>query len=186
MSNRFRYRWTGSCWEPLTRLAQRCREAFTVGQIADLEITEERTDESHRHYFGCIRAAWLNLPEMISDRFASPEHLRKWCLIKRGYRNERTFPCGSKQEAVALAAFVQPLDDYAVVVPLGNSVVVMTAKSQKLRRSGDDGMLKPEFESSKADVLDECSKLIGVDVTTLLAQESPSIAPEHEREKVTA
>jgi hypothetical protein len=183
MGNTFRYRWTGAAWEPMARLLRRCQQTFQPGQIADLEPTAERSPESHGHYFACLHQAFVNLPEAYADRFASEEHLRKWCLIKSGYRSERTFVAASPEAAHSMAAFIAPLDEYAVIVVHGNLISVLTAKTQKLRRNGDDGMDKKEFEASKDDVLRVCSEMIGVDVTTLLAQESPPLAPAHHRER---
>jgi hypothetical protein len=183
MSDTFRYRWTGTAWEPLTRLLRRCQSAFAVGQISDLAINAERSPESHGHYFACLHQAFINLPEAYADRFASEEHLRKWCLIKSGHRNERTYVAASPEAATELAAFIGPLDEYAAIIVHGNLVSVLTAKTQKLRRNSDDGMDKKEFEASKENVLRICSELIGVDVVTLLAQDAPSIAPAQERER---
>jgi hypothetical protein len=91
----------------------------------------------------------------------------------------------SPKAAREVAALSSDLDEFAVVQVHGNIVAVWTAETQKLRRSGDDGMLKERFEQSKSDVLDECARLTGVDVTTLLAQEAPPIAPEVEEERQT-
>src|SRR3546814_9642927 len=49
-------------------------------------------------------------------RFATPDHLRRWALIRAGYRDERSIVCASKAEAQRLAAFIKPMDDYAVVL----------------------------------------------------------------------
>src|ERR1700722_15005809 len=109
MSSRFRYRWTGTAWQALSPNARRCQQTFAVDQVSDLEVTDERSAESHGHYFACLHQAWLNLPEAYADRFASEEHMRKWCLIRAGYRNDRTFVSASPEEAQSLAAFVAPL-----------------------------------------------------------------------------
>ena len=177
------YRWTGEVMLPLPRFTQACASQFVAGQVYRLKPDLERSPESHGHYFVCVHAAFDNLPEAFSDRFASVDHLRKWCLIKAGYRDDRTFVAPSPADARRLAAFVAPLDEFAVVIVEGNLVSVLTAKSQKLRRSGDDGMGKDEFEASKEAVLRECSRIIGVDVVTLL--DAPSVAPFHVRDHVT-
>lgn len=183
MSHSLRYRWTGAAWEPLARFAQRCQQVFAVGQIADLEVTEERSDESHGHYFACILAAWRNLPETYGDRFGTEEKigseiLRHWCLIKAGFRKEQTIICPSKSWAMQAAALADFTNPFAVVQVHGSILTVWIAKSQKLLRNGGD-MDKKEFEASKEAVLRICSEMVGVDVTTLRKQESPSLAPAH-------
>lgn len=76
------------------------------------------------------------------------EHLRKYALIRTGHRDERTIVCASKAEARRVAAFVKPLDEFALVLVNEASVSVYTAKSQSLRAMG-----KTAFQQSKDDVL---------------------------------
>jgi hypothetical protein len=182
MNGPVRYRWSGEAMVPLARFARRAA-SFVVGQVYDLEEVAERSKESHNHFFACVHTAWLNLPEMYADRFGDdpkegPEKLRKWCLIKAGFSKEHLVVATTAEQAERIAALAGLLDPFAVVLVDGTLVRVMIAKTQKLRRSGRDGMDKREFEASKEAVLRECSKLIGTDVVTLLAQ-SPSLAPEH-------
>jgi len=184
MADSLRYRWTGVAWEPLARLRARCQKAFAIGQYADLEIVEERSPESHGHFMASVTRAWRNLPEPYAERFGDDEKkgteaLRKWCLIKAGFRNERTYVAQSPEAAQAMAMFIGPLDEFAVIVADGNLVTVLTAKTQKLRRNSDDGMDKKEFEASKEAVLRICAEMIGTDVATLAAQDAPSITPAH-------
>jgi hypothetical protein len=112
---------------------------------------------SHRHYFSCIAEVWQNLPPAAAERFASPEHLRKWALVKAGFRDERSFVCASKAEALRLAAFLRPVDEFAVVSVNGAAVVMLTAKSQNLR-----SMDRKTFGASKNAVLEVLADLIGV------------------------
>ncbi len=149
------FQWDGDnmlCINP--RLADR---QYVVGEIYRLVPQEDRSDASHNHYFATINEAWKNLPEDIADRWPTSEHLRKWALIKSGYRDERTTVAASKAEAQRLVAFIRPIDDYAVVIAKDAVVTVYTAKSQSMRAMG-----KADFQKSKADVLDVLSGLIGV------------------------
>ena len=135
---------------------------YVVGERYMLDVREDRSFRSHRHYFACIREAWINLPEHHAERFANAEHLRKWALIQAGYRDERTVVCASAAEAERVAAFIRPIDDCAVVVPRGNVVIHYTAKSQSMR-----AMDKETFKASKDAVLDIISGLIQTDAATL-------------------
>lgn len=151
--------WTGEAMEPLPNFAKRCDERFVVGERYRLEVVEERSHRSHSHFFAAVHDAWLNLPEEYTSRFPTAEHLRKWCLIKSGWRNERSIVVGSIREAADLVAFMRPMDDYAVIISRDNVVIHMTAKSQALKAMG-----KADFQRSKDDVLRVCSELIGATV----------------------
>lgn len=129
---------------------------YVVGQSYRLIPHEDRSVRSHRHYFACINDAWSNLPEHLAERLPTPDHLRKYALIKAGYRDERSIVAASKAEAQRLAAFMKPMDDYAVIVAREAVVTVYTAKSQSMKAMG-----KKTFMASKDAVLDVLSQMIG-------------------------
>jgi hypothetical protein len=151
------YRWSGEAMEPLPRFAKLCDATFVVGEVYRLVEHHERSSVSHRHYFACVHSAWENLPEQWADRLPTSEHLRKYALIRTGYRDERSIVAASKAEAQRIAAFVKPLDDFAVVLVSEAQVTVYTAKSQSVKAMG-----RTEFQASKVAVLDFCADLIGV------------------------
>jgi hypothetical protein len=101
---------------------------------------------------------WHSLPESAAAQFPTSEHLRKFALIKCGYANHRQFVASSKAEALRIAAFVRPTDEYAVVSVDGNIVNQWTAQSQNMRAMG-----KQAFQASKEAVLDYIGALLGVD-----------------------
>jgi hypothetical protein len=152
----------GGHFIPLASHKRYASETFGEGEVVTLSPIEDRSAASHGHFFALLHQAWINLPEEYAERFPSEEHLRKWCLIKSGHRDERTTVCGSKAEAERVAAFIRPIDDYAIVVAREATVTVWTAKSQSMRAMGKDA-----FQQSKDDVLRVLSELIGTDVTTL-------------------
>lgn len=159
------FEWNGEAMVPRKGFAKRCDEQFTVHETYRMEVQEERSMRSHRHFFSCVHEAWMNLPEDQAERFPSSEHLRKYALIKSGYCDQSSFVCGSNAEALRLAAFVRPFDDYAVVVVREATVIAYTAKSQSARAMG-----KEEFQRSKDAVLDYCATLVGVQPGTLRAE----------------
>jgi hypothetical protein len=150
--------WTGTGFDVLRRDVKRADAELVIGERYAVEIEEERSAASHRHYFATVRELWLNLPERLTDEFPSSEALRKRALILAGYRDERTLVCQSRAEALRVAAFLRPVDDFAVISVAGATVVMLTAKSQSQRAMG-----KKVFEESKTAVLDALAKLIGVD-----------------------
>lgn len=149
------FQWDGDAMVPLNpRLADR---QYYVGQVYRLVPHEERSAASHAHYFAAINEAHANLPDHLAEKLPTPEHLRKHALIRAGYRDERTIVASSKAEAQRLAAFIKPMDGYAVVLVDGATVTVYTAQSQSFRAMG-----KARFEESKAKVLDVIAGMIGV------------------------
>lgn len=154
--------WDGEVMKPLhPKLADK---QFVCGENYRLEIREDRSGPSHRQYFASITEAHKNLSEELTLQHKTPEHLRKWALVKSGYHDERSVVCSSKAEALRLAAFIQPMDEYAVILCKGSAVTVFTAKSQSMKAMG-----KADFQQSKDAVLDIIAALIGTDRDTLTA-----------------
>lgn len=155
--------WDGESFTPAgQRWAREADKHFVIGEVYHIEAREPRSLTSHNHFFACVQNAWENLPEDVAARFPSSDHLRKWCLIRAGFRDERSIACASKAEARRLAAFIEPMDDFAVVVVSEATVSVYTAKSQSMRAMG-----KVQFQRSKDAVLTELAKLIGTDAAQL-------------------
>lgn len=150
--------WTGEVFQPLDPYwVRRADKEFARGEVLRLIHQAERSHNSHAHYFASVTEAWKNLPPLMAERFASPDHLRRWALIKAGYSNSHSLPCASPAEARRLAAFIRPLDEFSVVTVTGSVVSVFTAKSQSYQT-----MDKKEFAESKEKVLDIISAEIGV------------------------
>ena len=137
----------------LSRAADR---HYVVGLSYRLVPHEERSMRSHRFYFASVGEAWKNLPEHLAEQFPTSEHLRKFALIRAGYRDERSIVAASKAEAQRIAAFVRPIDGYAVVTVSEAVVRVYTAQSQSTRAMG-----KKAFGESKDRVLDIVAGMIG-------------------------
>jgi hypothetical protein len=145
----------GAYWQ------KKADERYVIGERYQLVEHQDRSAASHNHYFAALHEAWTNLPESISFEFPSSEHLRKRGLILTGYRDERSIVCASKAEAMRFAAFIKPMDDFAVVSVHECAVVVWTAKSQSTRAMG-----RKEFNESKQKVLAYVWELCGVDPET--------------------
>lgn len=154
------FRWDGDAMVPLNpRLADK---QYVVGETYRLEPREDRSQASHNAYFASIAEAHANLPEDVAERLPTPEHLRKYALIKAGFRDERSIVAASKAEAQRLAAFIKPMDDFAIVTVSEAVVTVYTAKSQSYRAMG-----KTDFQRSKDAVLAVVAQMIGTSVPTL-------------------
>lgn len=150
------FQWDGEAMRPLhPKLADK---EYVVGERYMLAPFEQRSVASHNHEFAWLHEAWLNLPERYAEQFPSAEHLRKYALIQAGYSNSHSLVCGSKAEALRVAAFIRPLDEFAVVTVNGCVVNRFTAKSQSRRAMG-----REEFQDSKTKIMDVIAQMIGVE-----------------------
>ncbi len=161
------WKWDGDAMIPLRRFAKAANAYFVVGEDYLLEEVNERSGPAHRHYFAAVRECWQNLPEGMEDRYPNPEALRKFALIKAGYRDERSIVCASKAEAARVAAFVRPLDGLAIVVVSEAVVTVYTAKSQSMKAMGGK-----VFAESKEAVLRVLAAMIEVTPEALKVAEA--------------
>jgi hypothetical protein len=139
---------------------------YAVGERYILAPVALRSDATHKHEFAWLREAWMSLPEHLAERFPTSEHLRKWALIRAGYSDSQTIVCESKAAALRVAAFVRPIDEFAVVIVNEKIVTRYTAKSQSRRAMG-----AKDFQDSKTKIMDVIARLLGVE---------PAALPEHE------
>jgi hypothetical protein len=154
--------WNGerSVMEPRRRnVADR---TYVDGETYRLGVIEERSANSHNHYFAALAEAYANLPDHLIEQFPTVEHLRKYALIKTGYADQHTLVCSSKAEAQRFAKFLKPVDEFSVVIAREATVTRYTAKSQSLKAMG-----REDFQLSKAAVLDYVASLIGTSAREL-------------------
>lgn len=156
------FTWDGEQMVPLQRFRRLCDREFVVGQTYPLVIEEERSANSHRHYFAAINEAWKNLPEDVAAHFPTAESLRKRALIEAGYYHEEIIDCGTNEVAWNVAAFCGKRSDFALITVSGSLVLVRTAKSQSTR-----SMNKADFQASKTAVLEILAQMVGVSTDEL-------------------
>lgn len=151
-------KWNGEAMIPANALwAARADRQFVVGEVYKMVEHNDRSENSHNHYFAAVKNGFDNLPDDLRGDYPTVEHLRKKALIRCGYRNERDIVLSSKADAERVAAFMRPADDYSIVFNVECVVREWTAKSQK--KSAMDAR---EFQKSKQDVLDFIAQLLGV------------------------
>lgn len=138
------------------------RIKVAVGDVHGWQMAEHRSKSSHDHFFAVINEAWKNIPEDMADDFPSPEHLRKWALIKAGFCSETRVVCANNGEAMTLATKAKAMDKYSVVSIDGKAVTIWTADSQRR-----DAMGRQAFQEAKERALHIISSLLGIDATTL-------------------
>ena len=138
------------------------RVKLDVGAVHGWQMAENRSKASHDHFFAIINEAWKNLPEDMGDDFPSPEHLRKWALIKAGFCSETRIACANNNEAMTLATKAKAMDKYSIVAIDGKAVTIWTADSQRR-----DAMGRQAFQEAKERALHIISNLLGTDITIL-------------------
>lgn len=149
------FNWDGEAMVPVhPRLADK---EYVVGERYMLAPFEPRSVASHNHEFAWLQAAWENLPEELAEQFPTPTHLRRYALIRAGYSDSHSLVCASKAEALRLAAFIRPMDEFAIVTVNGCVVNRFTAKSQSKRAMG-----KQVFQDSKTKIMEIVAQMIGV------------------------
>jgi len=160
MSAPISFIWDGEAMMPSTQFhARNADREFVVGERYVLVEEKQRSTKTHNHEFAVLHEAWANLPERYADEAwaQSPEHLRKYALIRSGFCDSQTYACGSHAEAMRWAANLRPLDEFSLVVVRGPVVIRYTAKSQS--RKAMDAV---EFQASKTAVLEFISSLLDV------------------------
>jgi hypothetical protein len=158
------YRWSGDSFQILPRHAKLADQQFVIGEIYTLEQVFERTSKSHNHEFAWLADAWKNLPERFDNEpwAQSPEHLRKFGLIRCKFCTTETFACGSNAEAMRWAPRLRADDEYCIVSVSGSVVHRFRAESQSRRSMG-----AKRFQESKAALMEFVSDLIAVNPAAL-------------------
>jgi hypothetical protein len=155
--------WDGSAFRPTTPFwARRAAKDYAEGEVLHMADQPERSTKSHAFYFASINSAWKNLPEALADRFPTVDHLRRYALIKTGFCDTQSMPCPSHAAALRFAAFVRPIDEFALITVTDTVVTVYRAKSQSYKAMG-----REDFNKSKEAVLDVLADMIGVTRTAL-------------------
>lgn len=152
--------WTGEAMVPVSpKVADRY---YVIGERYQLEPREERSTNSHNHFFASMHDAWANLPEDLMERFPSADHLRKYLLVKSGFCDQSVVACTSAELAREVALLARRLDQYAVISVSESVVTVFTARSQSMKAMG-----KSEFQKSKDACFDQLAILLGTSAETL-------------------
>lgn len=138
------------------------RISVPVGEVRGWQMMESRSKASHDHFFAVVTEAWKSLPEDMAEEFPSPDHLRKWALIKAGFCTMTKVACSNNEAAVNLLRAWKAVDRYSILNVDGKVVTIWTADSQRKDTQG-----RKEFQAAKDAAMHILSNLIGTDVTTL-------------------
>lgn len=162
--------WDGEAFVPVGGYhARQADEDYVIGMRYRLAPIDGRSDASHRHFFSALKEAWDSLPDKYAAEpwAQSPEHLRRYALIRKGFCDTQTVAAGSNAAALRVAAAMRGLNEYALVSVQGATVHVFQAESQSYRAMG-----KERFQQSKDAVLAFIADLLGVSPADLPRQEA--------------
>lgn len=157
--------WDGSVMVPNPPSLALCINQFEKGVLYRLTAEEERSLVSHRHYMAVIAEAYNNLPHQYDGMFRSPNHLRYWCLIVRGFCDEKIVILDTPADAQKFADYVIGQGDNMHAQISGPIVKIWTAHSQRFSREG--GMDKETFQASKDAVFDQLADMLGISTAQL-------------------
>ena len=156
--------WIGNSLVPIARFAAQARERFVSGERYIVTVQDQRDWVGHRAYMAQINQLFKNWPE--SERqFDSATALRKWALIRCGFRSERRFVAANKAEAQRLARFLSAGEPYVEFSLVDNIVIEWRALSQDAHSMG-----AKEFAKSKTDVIEFLCQIVGVTPDDLRAE----------------
>ena len=166
--------WTGEALVPLRKYVAICDSALVIGERYIAALEPLSSPASRRHYFACIHDLFASWPEAHPRQFQTENHMRKWALIRCGFRTERQFATASKAEARRLATFLAAGDEYAELSVVDNVIVEWKALSQKQHAMG-----REKFGRSKTEVLAFLAGEVGVTVESLAPpREEPPMREE--------
>ena len=168
--------WTGEALVPLRKYAAICDAALVIGERYIAALEPLSSPASRRHYFACIHDLFASWPETHSRQFTTDGAMRKWALIRCGFRTERQFAAASAAEARRLATFLHGGDEYAEIAVNENVVVEWKALSQKQHAMG-----REQFAKSKESVLAFLAGEVGVTVESLAPPREEPPPREDER-----
>ena len=93
------FEWDGEAMVPAN--SKRADQQYVIGQHYRLAPYEDRSLNSHNHFFAALGESYKNLPEKIAANFMSFDHFRKWCLVRTGFCDElRPFLRATKKRSL--------------------------------------------------------------------------------------
>lgn len=141
-------------------------DKLVEGGVYNVSLAKDRSPESHKQFFAVLADAFYQIPDE-KQQWTNPEHLRKWCLCKAGWCDQKDTVLTTHDDALKLAAVIKCLDKYAVLNVSGNVVKHWVPKSMKVARGNNGGMTAKDFQRVKQDIFDILDDYLGLDHGTL-------------------
>lgn len=151
------YDCTGDGLKPVARHRDLFARLFEAGKRYLLIEFNERSRDTHDHFFATVTGYWHQWPENYERELPSPDHLRKHALIRTGHYIQSVMAHASAMTAAAYVRDFLHYVDYAEGSISGATTVMRIAKTQRKKV-----MEAVEFQKSKQDVLDFCQAVTGI------------------------
>lgn len=160
------FQWDGEAMVPASRFwGREADKQFVVGQRYRMAEEHERSTVSHNHEFAFIKTAWDSFSDELLQQFPSPEHLRKFGLIRKGFCITKQYAFPSASEAKRFAAGLKEnVDEYTLIAVDRGVVTVSNAMSQSKKAMG-----KERFQASKQSLLEYVAEISGIEPEALAA-----------------
>lgn len=155
---------------PRSNYANLANRQFVDQEDYPMAPLEPRSRASHNAYFAELNEKYDSMPEDLAEvgrrlnlktipqgGFVDSEHFRAWALCETGHCDTIDSSFDSKEEAQKLARYYRKKTLYAQVLVRGSHVTIKEPFSQSAA-----AMSKEPFETSKRDVLDLLSAMIGI------------------------
>jgi len=139
-------------------------KVYVDGETYRLAVEEERSMASHNHYFAAIADVHETLDDAMTLMLPTPEHLRKYALIKCGFYNCTFEVFDTPEDAAKFGYILSKTDPFCVVQIEGNCAQIFTAQSQSKSAMG-----ALQFKESKRRVLEYVETLIEAREREILA-----------------
>lgn len=119
---------------------------MTTCPLNTCPLRTNRSSSDHRRFFGLVGVAYHHWPEKHDFQPDDEDHLRKWLLIKAGYRTitpiaadyAENQPALQRLVLLSVEGAVRAADNHAFVRLQGDTIYVFAAKSiafKKLKRA---------------------------------------------------
>ena len=143
---------------PISRM--KCKETLQPNEAVVLEVKRPRHLAMHRRFMAMVADYHSNLPEHLADApfAASPDHLRKYALIRCGFADTTTHTAKSEAEALRVEETFQSMrgDTFALVYRQGLIVCRSVALSQAFA-----AMNQKSFKQSSEHIEEFLATLVG-------------------------
>ena len=155
-----RAQWDGEGFFLPTVSKMKCKETLKPGETVALEIKRPRHLAMHRRFMAMVTDYHDNLPESLANApfAASPDHLRKYALIRCGFADTITHTAKSEAEARRVEETFQSMrgDTFALVYRQGLIVYRSVALSQAFAK-----MNQKQFRESSERIEEFLATLVG-------------------------
>lgn len=182
MTKPISYLWDGGVMHPFGPRQQRLADQqFVQGERYMLEEWQTRSDPEHARYFALLNEAWETMPELRNGRWASPDKMRKWALVEKGFCRTNNYPAATEKEARRFVSwqtreYGAQADEIKIWIEKAKTGKGWLVYWQEAESQNYKEMSAARFRASVKAVFAAVSEELGVDLEALL-EEGEKYAP---------